>query len=77
MSTVIGLRFSYFLPTASAICAVHIALVYFVRPAYRGDTLQIVGRVSTTLWMYDAVTLIIFSYVARQLEYASRRGMRA
>eukprot|EP00946_MAST-07B_sp_MAST-7B-sp1_P000326 g326.t1 len=74
MATVIGLRFVYFFPTAIAILVVHIILVYLIRPAYRGDQLEIVKRVSTTLWMYDAVTLVIFSYVSRNLEYASRKA---
>jgi len=30
--------------------------------------------VATTLWTYDVITLLIFSYVSRQLEYASRRA---
>ena len=74
MATVIGLRFSYFLPTAMLVITVHLLLVYYIRGAYRGDALQIVERVSSTLWTYDAITLIIFSYVSRQLEYASRRA---
>jgi serine/threonine protein kinase len=74
MSTVIGLRFSYFLPTAVAIISLHLLLVYYIRGAYRGDELKIVDRVSTTLWTYDAITLVIFSYVSRQLEYQSRRA---
>jgi hypothetical protein len=74
MATVIGLRFVYFFPTAISILVVHITLVYWIRPTYRGDQLEIVERVSTTLWMYDVVTLVIFTYVSRNLEYASRRA---
>jgi hypothetical protein len=74
MATVIGLRFSYFLPTAVAIISLHLFLVYYIRGLYRGDALQIVERVSTTMWTYDAITFVIFSYVSRQLEYASRRA---
>lgn len=74
MATVIGLRFIYFLPTAIAILIFHICIVLWLRVIYRGDKLEIVDRVSRTLWMYDAVTLVIFAYVSRNLEYASRKA---
>jgi hypothetical protein len=74
MATVIGLRFVYFFPAAIAILSVHLILVYWIRPTYRGDQLGIIERVASTLWMYDVVTLVIFTYVSRNLEYASRRA---
>ena len=74
MSTVIGLRFSYFLPTASGIILVHVILVFYIRGLYRGDLLQIIDRVGDSVLIFDFVTFVIFCYVSRQLEYASRRA---